>query len=128
MTDREGFSLIELTVALVLLVVVFGALQGAGARFAHHVVVADRTATAIELADGRVEEIRMFPNYPSIEATFAGTEADPDGVTGLQRVTAVTHTVDSTATGVVDYKTATVTVSGQGLPSGVSRTIILAAP
>ncbi len=128
MTDREGFTLVELMVALVLLVVVFGALQGAGARFAHHVVVADRTATAIELADGRVEEIRMYPNYPSIESTFAGTETDPDGVTGLQRATVVAHTVDSTATGVVDYKTVTVTVGGQGLSSDVARTIILAAP
>lgn len=128
MANRNGFSLVELVVALVLLMIVFLALQGTGARYAHNVVVANRSATAIELAEGRIEEMRMHPDYPSLASTFAGTETDPEGVTGLTRVTTVTQTTDSTASGMVDYKTVTVSVSGSGLPSPVSRTIILAAP
>jgi len=128
MRGREGFTLVELLVAVVLLVIVFMGLQGAAARFAHDVVTSDRSAVAIQLAEGRIAEVRMHPNYATLDSTFAGTEVDPGGEAGLQRLTRVDHTVDTTAAGVVDYKTVTVTVTGTGLPGPVARTMILAAP
>lgn len=128
MSNRDGFTLIELMVAVVLLIIVFTGLQGATSRYTREVVAADRGSQAMELAQGRIEEVRLHPNYLSIDTTFAGTEVDPEGHAGLQRVTTIAHTVDSTSAGVVDYKTVTVTVSGQGIPAAVSRTMILAAP
>lgn len=128
MSNRDGFTLIELMVAVVLLVIVFTGLQGATSRYTREVVAADRLSMAMELAQGRIEEMRLHPNYLSIDTAFAGTEVDPEGHAGIQRVTAIDHTVDSTAAGVVDYKTVTVTVSGLGIPADVARTTVLAAP
>ncbi len=128
MRAREGFTLIELMVAVVLLVIVFTGLQGAAARYAHDVVTSDRSAVAIQLAEGRIARVRMHPDYATLDSIYGGTELDPDGQTGLERRTQVDHTSDTTAAGVVDYKTITVTVTGEGLPGPVARTIILAAP
>lgn len=128
MANREGFTLIELMVAVVLLVIVFTGLQGATSRYTREVVAADRAALAAELAEGRIEEIRLHPNYMTIDTIFGGTETDPEGHGGLRRVTDIAHVADTTADGVVDYKTVTVTVSGRGLPESVARTVILGAP
>ena len=75
-SGRSGFTLVEVTLALVLLAFVVIGLQQTTGRFLH-VVVEDRVrAEADAVADSRVAQVRLWPDYTSIEAQFAGTVRD----------------------------------------------------
>ena len=59
--------------------------------------------------------------YEAVESTLASHP-------GLTRTTVIARTVDTTATGLLDYLRVTVSVDGAGLRSPVARTVVVAAP
>lgn len=126
MHDRNGFSLVEVMVALVILTVVLLGLGGASGTFLHTVTTSDRAEAAIQLADDRIETIRSDPNYGALDTLYNGTQTGFSGLPGYSRVTQVVHVV--TTTPPLDYRKITVTVSGPGLASPIARTISVAAP
>ena len=82
----------------------------------------------LQLVEDRIDLIRTDPAYDSLNTKYAGTENTIPGWSTLQRRTLLTRTRDSTAAGITDFYTVTVTVSGKGLRSGVRRTIVVGAP
>lgn len=121
-----GFTLIEIMIALVILAVVVLGLATATAQVVHVVTLSDRNAAAIQLADSRIEEIQMNPNYNAIDTLFAGAETSFPNHPGYSRETTISRVGGLGQS--QDYKKVTVTVNGPGLSDPVSRTITVAAP
>lgn len=128
MRAREGFSLVEVIVSLTLLGVVFMALSGTAAQYAHNVSISGARAAAIQMANDRIDEVQMHPRYGDLVTVFGGTEFDVNGVRDAMRRTTVRRQADTLSTGVVDMTKVTVEVEYPGLLQPVSRTMIVAAP
>lgn len=123
MRNRDGFTLVEVIVAMVILGFVLVGMVGTSG-FLATIGRADRQAAANELAEDRVEQVKMDPRYTKLDSLFAGTESSFPTLPGYTRTTTI---VQVTASG-QDYKMVTVSVNGPGLPAPSKRTVIVAAP
>ncbi len=126
MRRSRGFTLIEIMISLVILTVVVLGLATATAQVVHVVTLSDRNAAAIQLADSRIEEVQMSPDYNAIDSLFAGTESGFAGLAGYSRETKILRVGGLGQA--QDFKKITVTVTGPGVSDPVSRTITVAAP
>jgi prepilin-type N-terminal cleavage/methylation domain-containing protein len=118
---RRGNTLIEIMVALTIITTAllgFGAFIG---RFMHATSQAEVSSIAMDLAVSRVELIKAWPTYATLEATFNGTNASLPNCTGCVMTTLITK--DSTA--IVDYKTVTVKITVPALNSAYTETPVL---
>ncbi|MGH7648903.1 MAG: type IV pilus modification PilV family protein [Gemmatimonadaceae bacterium] len=123
---RTGFTLIEVMMALVILLGVILGVAQLTAKMVHTVATSDQQLTAVQLAEGRLEQIRLDPDYTDLETNYNATETSFPTLTGFKRVTVVTHVGGAGKT--QDYKKVTVTVTGPGVVSPVSRTVTVGAP
>ncbi len=124
MQARQGFSLVEIVVALTILMVVMLALITLTGRTMHTAVVADREQAALQLVTDRTDQILADPRYSKLDSLYATTETSFPTLTGLTRTTTIT-TVTSSGH---NYKRITVRVTGNGLNAPIARTITVAAP
>ena len=124
---RDGFTLIEVMMAIVILLGVVLGMANVTGRMMHTITTSDRAAAALELAADRLEQVRLDPNYDGLEATYKGTESNFPTLPGITRTTAITHTGGLGKSG-PDYKRVTVTVDGPGLLAPISRTVTVGAP
>ena len=125
-SNRAGFSLVEVTVALVLLSVSVLGLQLMTGQALHRMRSSHVSLTAAQLAEDKMDAIRLEPVYANLPS-YAGVE-NPVGFPGYQRTTTIVQRRDSTAQGVTDYRTITVAVTGPQLRVPVKRTLIVGAP
>lgn len=124
--NRRGFTLIEVMVALVILAIVLLGTAQLTTRQVHTVATSAQLQSAVELAESRVAKIEADPNYAKLESLYVATENTFATYPGFSRQTAITHTG---GTGLAnDYKKATVTVTGPGIITPVTRTVTVAAP
>lgn len=129
MGNREGFTLIELVVAMLILTTVVLSVGAATSRLSTLAATSATQAMAQDLAEDRLEEVMMDPSYTQLETRYDGTESSIPDFAGYQRVTQITHTVQTVAAGgTLDYKRVTVTITGPGLTTPLSRSVIVAAP
>lgn len=124
---RRGFTLIEVMIALVILMVVVMGMAQLTATMTHAVTTGGQQQAAVELAEGRVAQIQADPNYPALESLYVATESNFPTLPGFTRQTVILHDT-GTAPARHDWKRATITVQGRGLLAPVSRTITRAAP
>ena len=124
MSTERGFTLIEIIVALGILTAVVLGLAAVSVGYISSVTITDRRETALQLADSRIDQIQMDPNYGGLESSYAGTESSFPTLAGVTRTTVITRVTSSSN----DFKRITVTVSGPGITQGLSRTITVAAP
>lgn len=120
---RRGLTLIEVLISVVLLT---GVLLGMGtyvARFVRGTADSANISTASDLVTDRLEQIKGFRTYATLEATFVATEASISGYPGFQRETRITRTNNATR----DYKTVTVIVTSSILPQPVQKSTVIAA-
>lgn len=111
------------------LVILLGVILGVAqitARMVHTVVTSDQQLAAVQLTEDRLEQIRLDQDYPDLETTYDGTETSFPTLTGFSRTTTITH-VGGTGQP-EDYKMVTVTVSGPGILTPVSRSVTVGAP
>lgn len=120
--------MVELLVALVLLAVVLVGMQTATAKFVRVVATSDRQAVAAQIAEARIERVRIDPNYDLIDDHYEESPTSLPDPPGFTRETAVTLHYDSTDAGVTEFKRVTVTVDGPGLVRPLARTISVARP
>jgi type II secretory pathway pseudopilin PulG len=123
---RDGFTIVEVILAVVLLSFVVMGFQAATGTIIHHAARSDRQAVAMQLAEDRLDWIRMDTRYGSLRALYEEEETAVDEYPGLVRTTTVVRTLRTLETGVLDYHTITVRVDGPGLRSPVTRTIVVA--
>lgn len=124
MKTRQGFTLIEIVIAMAILLIVMLTLITLTGRTVHLTTISEREQAAIQLVTDRTDEVRTNPNYAGLDSIYAGTETSFATLAGFTRVTSVVRTTS----GGHDYKKITVRVNGPGLTSAVSRTITVAAP
>lgn len=128
MVVREGFTIVEILLSLLLLSFVVLGFQAATGEIIHYAAQSDRELVAVQLVEDRLELIRLDPSYPALERRYEGTEQSLTGFPGLTRQTTIVRTVTQQATGVLDYTRITVAVNGGGLRAPVARTIVVGAP
>ncbi len=121
----DGFTLVEVLIAMVLLAIVLVGMQAAlTQRLSGDLRLQDTRSAAIQLAADRLRTVQLDPVYGSLAVRYAASETSIPGFPGFQRTTQVTHTV----AGGDDYTTVTVKVTGARLAQPVSRTLVISAP
>lgn len=128
MAQRDGFTIVEILLALLLLSFVVLGFQAATGQIIRYAGESDRQLVAVQLAEDRLEVIRLDPRYEELETRYEQVETSIDGHPGLTRTTTVVRTDSTLASGVLDFHRITVTVDGSGLSSPVALTTVVAAP
>lgn len=124
----DGFTLVELLVALTILAVGILGMQAVTTRYVNIVTTSDRRAEALQLARDRLDQIRSDGAYDNLVSRYHGV-VEADLVPGLTRRTMVVR--DTTRTGpdhLVDFTRITVTIEGTGLSQEVRRSISVGRP
>jgi prepilin-type N-terminal cleavage/methylation domain-containing protein len=118
---REGFTLVEVLVAMVLLsFAILGAQALLTDRLLGSVGKIDLRGTALQLASDRVQTVQADPGYESLAGRYSGTETDIPGFGGFRRITDCA--VDS------GYTRVTVRVVTPDQRDTVSRTVVVGQP
>ena len=86
--------------------------------------ISDRQEAATQLVNDRLDQIRVDPNYITLDSVYATTESSFPTLPGFTRVTTIIRTTSSNN----DFKRITVSVTGPGLSAAVARTVTVAAP
>jgi prepilin-type N-terminal cleavage/methylation domain-containing protein len=118
----EGFTLIEVMIALVILT---GALLSMGAfmtKFAHSTTTSTAASLASDLAVARIETIKGSGDYAALEDDYEGTTTSPyhPGYSIVTEVERVKNKVD-------DYTAVTVTVTAPALERAVKKSTVISA-
>lgn len=125
---RDGFTLMEVIVALMILAVALLGSQALAATMVRTVTTSNAQMAAAQLVEDRIDLIRTDPAYDSLFTKYAGTESTLAGWPTFQRLTQLSRTRDSTAAGITDYIMVTVQVSGAGLRTPIRRTTVIGSP
>lgn len=125
---REGFTIAEVVLALVLLSFMVLGFQRATGEIIHYAAQSDRRAVALQLVHNRLDVIHLDEEYAALVPRYRETETAFDDYPGLARTTQVERTRAPQDRGVLDFTTITVTVDGPAVRDPVSRTIVVAAP
>lgn len=123
---REGFSLLEVLVAMVILgFVIVGVQASITDRMVRDVGRQETRDRAGQLAMDRIQAIQSDPTYAGISTRYTGDEKSIAGATGFVRTTKFrTVALDDE----IEYQIVTVTVTAPNLPKPVSRTTTLTQP
>lgn len=129
--NEAGFTLIEVSIAVVILSVSLMMVPLAGMKFNQQVATSRMRNEANALADAWVARCRSEPNYAALDSNVAGKCRGTVTNLGTYAFTRTTTVVsDATLSGVADslndYKRITITVTGTGLSPAVTRTITVA--
>jgi hypothetical protein len=109
---------------MVSLTIITSALLGFGAfiaRFMHATSQSQVSSIAMDLAVSRVELIKAWPTYATLETTFNGTNNSLANCAGCALTTLIVK--DSTA--ITNYKTVTVRITVPALNSAYTETPVL---
>jgi prepilin-type N-terminal cleavage/methylation domain-containing protein len=122
--NRDGFTLIEVMIALVILSAVLLTLAASTTRYLSIISKNRIRIQAGAVADARIAAIRVSPNYATLVAQFDGTLSNVpfQGYTRQTRVVRVGEGTTADRTGVI------VTIAGPQLPTPVTRYTTVAAP
>lgn len=124
---NEGFTLVEVVVALVILSTAVLGLGASASRLTTAAASAELRAVALQSVEDRIARIRLDPRYGTLDSLYAASESNVLGLSGYTRTTTVVH-VQQTNPKPVDYKQIYVEVSGPMLTPPISRQIVVAAP
>lgn len=128
--NRRGFSLVELLMAVVILVIIATTYAKFASTYSRAMTDASVRMVATGAATGRLELIRADPRYTSLVTRYgAGAGSDTLGFPGypnMRRKTAVVRDVSGTPPR--DRTTVTVRVFDPGLRDTVAVTTVIASP
>jgi prepilin-type N-terminal cleavage/methylation domain-containing protein len=126
-----GFTLIEVSIAVVILSVSLLIVPMAGMKFTQAVSTNRMRNEANSIADAWVARCRAEPNYAALDSNIAGKcRYIGTGLGSYNFTRTTTVTSDGSLSGVADtlndYKRITIVVTATGLSPAVSRTITVA--
>ncbi|NNM34117.1 MAG: prepilin-type N-terminal cleavage/methylation domain-containing protein [Gemmatimonadetes bacterium] len=125
----EGFALIELIVALLVLTVAILGVAGSASTMSIRANSADLRSQALQAVDDQISRISVDPRYGLMDSLYAGTDTVVAGLPGFSRVTAIdTVRVGLPSGDTIQFRRVKVSVAGPTLPDGVSRSVVLGAP
>lgn len=130
-TQRRGFSLVEIMVALTILMIIILGLANTTIAFLHETTIDTVRVRAQSFADMRIAEVRGYPTYNNLTTTFGSSDV-PE--TGFNRQTVVVRDKSATSTcnnplgcPKNDVTRVTVIVTNAGLAAPISRTITISS-
>lgn len=127
--DRNGYSLIEMIMSMLLLTVGILGMGTTAGRMTTAAQSATSRSEALQAVEDRLDLVTMDPRYADLDSIYSGIETGLPGLSGFVRTIVVSHIEQPvTGGGTIDYKEITVKVSGPGLEKGISRTAVVAAP
>lgn len=122
---RDGMTLVEIIVAMLLLVGVVLVLGGFSAKFAQATGQAHFVVAANELASTRLDAVRQQPTYSAIDSMVRSDSVKADFSSYLVRTQVLR--IGGAVTDSVDYKLVTVTVKHPAMRKTVVKTTAMAA-
>ena len=130
MRKRAGFTLIEVMIAMVILVIIASSVARFSATFSKAMTNSSVRVVAAGVAADRLELLRADPRYTSLASLYGtGTGSDTTGFPGypnMRRTTRISR--DQTGTPARDFTTVTVRVIDPGLKDTVALTAVIARP
>ncbi|MDQ6831543.1 MAG: prepilin-type N-terminal cleavage/methylation domain-containing protein [Gemmatimonadota bacterium] len=124
LAQRRGMTLFEVIIALVILATVMLGMGNFIVRFVRSTRTASVVSTASDLVGDRIESVKSATVYAGIDS-MATTEASIPSYPGFTRQTQITHT-GGNAGDLVDYRTVTVTVTGNGMSTPIKKSTFIA--
>jgi len=129
---QRGFSLVEIMVALTILMIIILGLANTTIAFLHETTIDTVRVRAQSFADMRIAEIRGYPTYNNLTATFNNTDTPEAGFTRktvVVRDKSATTPCSNPAPGCPknDITRVTVTVTNAGLATPVARTLAVSS-
>lgn len=125
MRGRDGFSLVEVVVALTLLGVVLLGMSASTTGLNRAAAMASRSTAALGLVQERLAQVRMDPAYDLLEARYEETETSIEGFAGFARQTDIVAVLQEIDGRTLDYKRVTVSVEAPGMDAPLSRTVTI---
>lgn len=123
---QRGFTLVEVTISILILSVALLGLATTTTRMIQPVADLEAEFVALQSAEDKLAEITLDPRFGSLDTLYAGTDTAVTGLPGASRVTSLTRTTSAGTGGkVVDYWTVTVVIRGGRLVEPVSRKLIV---
>lgn len=124
---RDGFTMVEVIVALVILGVAVLGLSASASSLATRAAEAELRARALYTVQDRLAEVQLDSRYAMLDSLYEETETDALGMSGFTLTTSVDHVVQTNPTP-LDYKIVSVVIDGPVLGGAISRQIVVAAP
>lgn len=129
MKTRDGFTLVEVIVSLLLLGTVVLSLSAATAGMIRSSTESARNTVSMSLVQERLGQIAADPDYDSLEENYRGVETGELQGVAYSRTTLVEHVRENQQGGrAVDVKRITVTVQETGSGRSITRSISVGAP
>lgn len=130
-TRQRGFSLVEIMVALTILMIIILGLANTTISFLHETTIDTVRVRAQSFADMRIAEVRGYPTYNNLTATFNNSDVPEAGYNRQTQVvrdkTATTTCNNPSGCPKNDVTRVTVTVTNAGLAAPVSRTLAISS-
>jgi prepilin-type N-terminal cleavage/methylation domain-containing protein len=125
-----GFTLPEVVVSLLLFSLAVLGVASTTTRLARVAGDAEIRASALDVVESRISEVRLYPDYEEMDSVFSESNVPVPGLPGFHRSTALSRVIQpGKGEGkIVDFTRITVTVSGPGLREEVSRTLAVSRP
>jgi prepilin-type N-terminal cleavage/methylation domain-containing protein len=117
-------TLVEVLVALAILGIVILGMGRYAVGFARTVSEANIRSIASDLVADRIETVKSYGRYATLETTYAGTETSIPGYRGYARTTRILR-VGGTPRDSVDYKVVTVSVTGPQFATPVKKSTVI---
>lgn len=130
MTNRRGFTLIEILVAIVILTILALGVARFSALFGRALANSSVRVVAAGIASDRLQLVRADPRYTRLVPLYnAGPGADTTGFQDYPAMRRVTYVVrDQSGSPARDRTTVTVRVIDPTMPDTVSVTSVIASP
>ena len=130
-TRKRGFSLVEIMVALTILMIIILGLANTTISFLHETTIDTVRVRAQSFADMRIAEVRGYPTYNNLTATFNNSYMPEAGFSRQTQVvrdkTATTTCNNPSGCPKNDVTRVTVTVTNAGLAAPISRTLAISS-
>ena len=127
--NDEGFALIELMIAVLILTVAILGVAGSTSSMSLLANKADLRSEALQAVDDQISRISVDPRYGLMDSLYAGTDTVVAGLPGFSRTTAIdTVEVGLPSGDTILFRRVRVSVTGPTLPDGVSRSVVLGTP
>lgn len=130
MRHRDGFTLIEVLLAVVIMVIVATTVARFAGDFSKGMTKSSLRVVASGVAADRLELMRADPRYTRLGTIYGtGSGADTTGFPGYSLMRRITNVLrDQTGTPARDRTTITVRVIDPGLTDTVAVTAVIASP
>jgi len=128
--DRRGFTLVEVLLAVVILVLITTTFAKFSTAFSRGMTGSSIRVISAGVAQDRMELVRADPRYTRLATLYgSGAGADTTGFSGFPRMRRITTIVrDQSGSPARDRTVVTVRVIDPGLKDTVAVTAVIASP